>query len=67
MSWAGILSFISAIPTIVRAVMALISMAKEVEKHANDKKAEDVREEIKNAETEDDFRKAADDLTHIHD
>lgn len=61
----GWINVILALPEIIRAFIALISFAKGVEKSIDNSKVDKVAQEVKDAKSEGDFRKAADDLSQL--
>lgn len=60
--WMTIVNVILALPKIIGAVKALVTMWQEMERIKKDKKAEDLKKEIADAKSEDDFRSVADKL-----
>lgn len=60
-----IIQLILAIPEILRAVMALISFAQDQQAKKEKADADKLKREIEDAESEDDFRRAADGLSKL--
>lgn len=60
-----IIQLILAIPQILGAVKALFDFMEDMAERDKEKKAQELKREIENAETEDDFRNAADKLSKL--